>query len=111
MATTEWQQLAEAVDKAMRPALEDAARAAALAACKGDEFTDDPEVLVEAVYEMSQASAGAWAELVEAAGNWLDGDAPYRDVEGGRELVAQTLDTADRLLARLAEQIGAGDAA
>jgi hypothetical protein len=60
--------IASEVDSVMRPAMRGAARDAALAVLCGEDLpTHDPEVLVEALYELADAAGDLWLDLAEAA--------------------------------------------
>jgi hypothetical protein len=60
--------LATEVDSVMRPAMREAARDTALAVVRGEDLpTHDPEVLVEALYELADTARELWLDLAEAA--------------------------------------------
>lgn len=101
------QRLAEAVEQAMRPAIQDAARDVALAALEGVELpTTDPGVLVEAIFQTGEMAQAYWSELVADAGWIADGHDSSR-VDGARYLVRRMAEVADVLLDHLSTEIEA----
>lgn len=87
-----------AVDEAMRPVIEAAAHAAVLAAQRGDELpSEDPDVLLEGIYELHRAAGEWWERFVEDVERLMSGHDPG-DIDDSL-CVVESLTEAARVLA------------